>query len=645
MDERISLFVPGRLCMFGEHSDWAGLHRIMNADIAKGMAIVTGIEEGIYATARKAASFIVRDEISPDASQWNRMECAMHPERLKEVAQAGGFYSYVAGVASYISEWYHVGGVEIVITERTLPIKSGLSSSAAICVLVARAFNLLYGLNLNTLGEMNIAFLGEKRTPSRCGRLDQACAFGVHPVLMTFDGNEISVDRLVIKKKLHWVISDLAASKDTIAILADLNRCYPFARSEADRQVHEALGADNAAIVQRAVEYMRQGELEQLGALMTEAQALFDEKVAPASPEQLRSPALHAILADPTVRSLSFGGKGVGSQGDGSVQFLARDKATQTQLIAYLRGLGLQAHSLTIPAKHVIRKAIVPVAGFGTRMYPATRALHKEFLPMVDTDGLVKPSILILLEQLVDSGIEEIALVVGSQEETDFYHRFFEEDLPPEHWEKLPLAARQYEGKIRSIAPKLRFVVQEERRGFGHAVYQCRAFAADEPVLLLLGDTLYRSNTRRTCSLQLIDAFDAINAPMVSIHPIPLAEVVRYGVMTGVWEGTDQTLMRITEFAEKPTVEYAQDFLATRRQDGDAAYYSVFGQYVLTPEVFQQLEEDIAANTLQGGEIQLTHALDEVRKKHALYGFAIDGRMFDIGNAQAYRAALQEYGE
>ena len=94
------------------------------------------------------------------------------------------------------------GGAKIHITDMTLPLKSGLSSSAAICVLVCRAFNELYDLNLSTMGEMNIAYVGELRTASRCGRLDQACAFGVRPVLMKFDGEEIDVNRLNVKKNL-----------------------------------------------------------------------------------------------------------------------------------------------------------------------------------------------------------------------------------------------------------------------------------------------------------------------------------------------------------------------------------------------------------------------------------------------------------
>lgn len=116
-------------------------------------------------------------------------------------------------MASYINEHYSVGGLRIHITRRTLPIKSGLSSSAAICVLTARGFNQIYGLKLNTIGEMNIAFIGEQRTPSRCGRLDQACAFGVKPVHMTFDSNEVGVQTIKLGGTFYWVIADLKAGR------------------------------------------------------------------------------------------------------------------------------------------------------------------------------------------------------------------------------------------------------------------------------------------------------------------------------------------------------------------------------------------------------------------------------------------------
>ena len=143
----IHLFVPGRLCLFGEHSDWAGMYRSVNSGIEKGMAIVSGVEQGIYATAEKADRFIMTT--SPGFPEEESWECEMDTAKLLETAQRGGYFSYVAGVASYINDNYSVGGIKITVEKRDLPIKSGLSSSAAICVLVARAFNQLYKLKMN----------------------------------------------------------------------------------------------------------------------------------------------------------------------------------------------------------------------------------------------------------------------------------------------------------------------------------------------------------------------------------------------------------------------------------------------------------------------------------------------------------------
>ncbi len=344
----IELFVPGRLCLFGEHSDWAGRYRAMNADVASGMAIVTGIEQGIRATAERSGTFRVTSEAEEIKDTWSDFECRMDHQELKEIAGSGSFFSYCAGVADYMLEWYKVGGVHIHITEMDMPMRSGLSSSAAICVLVCRAFNQIYRLNLNTMGEMNIAYCGELRTPSRCGRLDQACAFGVRPVKMTFDAEEVDVENISISKPLHWVFANLNASKDTIRILADLNKSYPFAESDREKNLHKALGEINQDIVSRAVDCMRDGRVEELGRLMTEAQEVFDRMVAPMCPSQLTAPLLHSILSDEMVLSMTFGGKGVGSQGDGSVQFVAKDEASQAGLVEYLESIGMTAFKLTI---------------------------------------------------------------------------------------------------------------------------------------------------------------------------------------------------------------------------------------------------------------------------------------------------------
>ena len=641
----VKLFVPGRLCLFGEHTDWAGHYRTMNADIAPGAAIVTGIEQGIYAEVERSSVFELYSEASEMSDVWQDFSCRMDETELKRIAKSGSFFCYCAGVASYMLEWYKVGGVRIRITSMTLPIKSGLSSSAAICVLVARAFNLLYNLNLNTLGEMNIAYLGELRTSSRCGRLDQACAFGVKPNLMTFDGDEIEVRSLNVRKHLFWVFADLCAEKDTIKILSDLNKAYPFPTTDAERAEHEALGQQNLDIVDRAIKYMAEGDAEALGRLMTEAEALFDAKVAPMSPA-LISPKLHSVLQDPKIQPMIWGGKGVGSHGDGSVQFLARNEEAQRQLVDYLNDHGMKAYMLTLKPVHTVRRAIIPVAGFGTRLYPATRALKKDFFPIPCPDGLVRPVILILLEELVKSGIEEICLVLGSEEERQLYADYFERPLPEEHLRKLNAEAQEFENHILDIGKRLHYVYQREKRGFGHAVYQAAQFARNEPVMLLLGDTIYRSESNKPCALQMIEEYERYNSLMVSIHSIPLSEVSHYGILHGIWEDKEQSVLNVNVMQEKPKSSYAEEFLGVRNKDGEKEYYSVFGQYILTPEVFAQLHEDIMQREIDGdhvSEIELTSALEAVRQRSGMMGIRLKGRMYDMGNPSALSRCVKEY--
>ena len=640
---KLELFVPGRLCLFGEHTDWAGKYRTMNADIVPGASIVTGIEQGIYAEVEKSSMFEMYSEAPEIASVWQDFACRMNEQELKNVAKSGSFFSYCAGVASYMLEWYHVGGVKITLKRMTLPMKSGLSSSAAICVLVARAFNQIYKLNLNTMGEMNIAYVGELRTASRCGRLDQACAFGVKPNLMIFDGDEVDVKTLNVKKHLYWVFADLCAEKDTIKILRDLNKGYPFASNEMEEREQKALGEENQRIINLAIEYMAKGDAEALGKLMNGAQALFDTAVAPMCPDELSSPKLHEVLRDPIIQKWVYGGKGVGSQGDGSIQFLAKDKECQQKLIDYMNSRGMKAYPLTLKPVHTVSKAIIPVAGFGTRLYPSTRALKKDFFPIPDKDGMVKPVILILLEELMRSGIEEVCLVLGSEEERILYRDFFETPLSEEHLYKLNPEMQEYENRILAIGKKLKYVYQKEKRGFGHAVYQAVDFANHEPVLLMLGDTLYRTDSNKPCALQMIEKYEQYNKLMVSIHPVPLAEVSHYGILSGTWEDKNETELNISKMTEKPKASYAEEFLGVKCKDGERKYMSVFGQYILTQEVFEQLRADIENATDLNREIELTTALDKVREQYGMIGVQLQGRMFDMGNYNAFVNCVTNY--
>ena len=178
----------------------------------------------------------------------------MEPKALLEEAQKGGFWSYIAGVAYQVLTHYHVRGLVIDNYKTDLPMKKGLSSSAAVCVLTARAFNRAYDLKMTTRGEMELAYQGEITTPSRCGRMDQGCAFGNRPILMTYDSDRLDVKELRVREDMYLVLVDLGGQKDTLEILARLNRAYPFAENEMERGVQELLGPINKRIVHQAVE-------------------------------------------------------------------------------------------------------------------------------------------------------------------------------------------------------------------------------------------------------------------------------------------------------------------------------------------------------------------------------------------------------
>ncbi len=633
--KKVELFVPGRLCLFGEHSDWAGKYRTNNNDIEVGQAIVTGTEEGIYATATLSDKFVIIGN--------ERFECDMNVDKLKEVAKKDKYFCYVAGVAAYIKEHYNVGGLEIKINKMTLPVKKGLSSSAAICVLVARAFNQIYNLQLNTLGEMNFAYYGEILTPSRCGRLDQACAFGTKPVLMQFDGDQLSVNNLKIGADFYWVFADLMAKKDTIKILSDLNKCYPFPQSEIDKNVHKYLGKVNVEITNKASEYLKNGNAEKLGELMTYSQNMFDKMVAPACKEELEAPVLHEVLADENVKKLTYGGKGVGSQGDGTVQFLCKDEESQKDLIGYLKEKGLSPYKLTIKATRMVKKAIIPVAGFGTRMYPITRTLKKTFLPVVDKDGLIKPTLMVLLEELDNARIEEICLVIDENDKK-IYDDFFKSTLPPEFQSKLSKEMLDYEEKIQRIGKKITYVVQEEKLGLGHAVYLCKDFANDEPVLLVLGDQIYKTKYHKSCTEQILEFFEKSQKLTVSAVNTPLNKVSNYGIMAGELISDNENMFEVTLMYEKPTVDYAEQYLYTKKA-GKKNYYSVFGEYILTPSVFKELEIMIKDNIKSRGEFQITDALERVRNKEGMNAFITNGKMFDVGTLEAYKDTLSNYAK
>ena len=250
---------------------------------------------------------------------------------------------------------------------------------------------------------------------------------------------------------------------------------------------------------------------------------------------------------------------------------------------------------------------------------------------------MVRPVILILLEELIQSGIEEICLVLGSEDERQLYADFFEHPLSDEHIRKLPKDYQEYENRILDIGKRLHYVYQREKRGFGHAVYQAAEFARNEPVLLMLGDTLYRSLTNKPCALQLIEEYERYNSLIVGLYPVALADVSHFGIMKGIWEDKDERILKVSTVYEKPTPGYAEEFLGVRNSMGTREYCSVFGQYILTPEVFKQLEEDICQADKEDTqrEIELTSALESVRSRVGMIGVRLYSQRYDMGNPAA----------
>jgi galactokinase len=328
----MQLFVPGRLCLFGEHSDWAAGYRPLNPAIEKGYTLIATTDRGIYAEVKPHPTHLI---FRASLNDGTKIEAAfpMDKNALLAEAETGSFFSYVAGVAGQFLMSYPVGGLEIDNYLTNLPIKKGLSSSAAICVLVARAFNRLYDLKMNVRDEMEMAYLGETATPSRCGRMDQGCAYGNRPIMMIFDGPQMDVVELKVPKDLFFVIVDLGASKNTQEILSSLNQAYPFAANEVQENVQKYLGSISAKITKEVASALQQGDAIKLGELMKVAQTEFDKHLIPACRSQLTAPVLHELLNHQPLQPCILGGKGVGSQGDGTAQFIAKDGDSQQQVI------------------------------------------------------------------------------------------------------------------------------------------------------------------------------------------------------------------------------------------------------------------------------------------------------------------------
>jgi UTP-glucose-1-phosphate uridylyltransferase len=301
---------------------------------------------------------------------------------------------------------------------------------------------------------------------------------------------------------------------------------------------------------------------------------------------------------------------------------------------------GMSAPEPSVRPAKLVRKAVIPAAGFGTRLFPATRAVKKELFPVIDGSGRAKPVIFAIVEEAVAAGVDEVCILVQSRDR-ELFEELFHSPPHIEWFTKLSEESRRYSDYLIEIGRRVTILPQEVQDGFGHAVFCARSWVGDEPFLLLLGDHLYASSDGTSCSRQVVDAFESVHRSVVALAPTPGGEVHRFGCVSAV-RGGEGDLLTITGCIEKPAVEYARRRLLIEGLGNDT-FLAAFGEYVLSPAIFGYLGSAIEKNLRERGEFQLTSCLDRLCREEGVYGCVVRGRRFDIGNPAAYIESLVEF--
>jgi UTP--glucose-1-phosphate uridylyltransferase len=275
-----------------------------------------------------------------------------------------------------------------------------------------------------------------------------------------------------------------------------------------------------------------------------------------------------------------------------------------------------------------VTKAIIPAAGLGTRQYPATAAVRKEFFPLADRDSCSKPVIQIVAEEALAGGVEEVCIVCqpGAEEEFRRYFRPMPQDLRPRFRGK-QWAFEQSENLAR-LGERIHYVVQERQEGLGHAVWCAREWAGGEPVLVLLGDHVYVSTAGERCAAQLTAAFDGPS--VTALVPVGPDQLPRFGVARGRPAGGDARRIVAEGFIEKPDEATARARCCIPGLPPDT-YLAHFGMHVFAPGIFDVLDEMVRTDRRDNGEFQLTTAQDVLCGREPYAGLVIAGFHYDIG--------------
>jgi UTP--glucose-1-phosphate uridylyltransferase len=254
-----------------------------------------------------------------------------------------------------------------------------------------------------------------------------------------------------------------------------------------------------------------------------------------------------------------------------------------------------------------IKKAIIPAAGLGTRLLPATKAQPKEMLPIVD-----KPAIQYIVEEAIDAGIEDIIIVTGRNKRAieDHFDKSFELETILESKGK-----KDYLDEVQAISKlgNIHYIRQGEALGLGHAIQCAKAFVGNDPFAVLLGDDIVRAEV--PCIKQLMEVFEMTESSVVGVQEVEEKEVEKYGVVAP--RKRNGNIMEVDSLVEKPSVSEAP------------SRFAIMGRYILTPEIFELLEKQAPG---AGGEIQLTDAINQLAQIKPVLACEFEGKRFDTGN-------------
>lgn len=264
-----------------------------------------------------------------------------------------------------------------------------------------------------------------------------------------------------------------------------------------------------------------------------------------------------------------------------------------------------------------VRKAIIPAAGLGTRFLPATKAMPKEMLPIVD-----KPTIQYIVEEAIESGIEDIIIVTGKGKRAIEDH--FDNAFELEHTLSEKGKHELLKEVRKSANVDIHYIRQKEAKGLGHAVWCARKFIGDEPFAVLLGDDIVQADI--PCTRQLIQQYEALHSAVFGVQVVPYGETHRYGIVDPL-ESQDR-LYKVHQLVEKPALGQAPSNLA------------IMGRYILTPRIFDYLEEqEVGA----GGEIQLTDAIQKLNETENVYAYHFEGKRYDVGEKLGFILTTLEF--